>query len=159
MRLLTDENFNGAILRGLVRRLPELDIVRVQDVGLIHTDDPDILEWAANEGRILLTHDVATITMYAYERVNQGLPMLGVIEVIATAPIGKIIDDLELFICCSQPDEYEGRIIFHPFPYTVIGLDSRWNLLYVVHVEREENVIRIISARKATRQERAEYEG
>lgn len=53
MRLLTDENFNGAILRGLVRRLPELDIVRVQDVGLIHTDDPDILEWAANEGRIL----------------------------------------------------------------------------------------------------------
>lgn len=116
MRLLTDENFNGAILRGLVRRLPELDIVRVQDVGLIHTDDPDILEWAANERRILLTHDVATITMYAYERVNQGLPMLGVIEVIATASIGKIIDDLELFICCSQPDEYEGQILFIPFP-------------------------------------------
>lgn len=68
MRLLTDENFNGAILRGLVRRLPELDIVRVQDIGLIHTDDPDILEWAANEGRILLTHDVATIMMYAYEQ-------------------------------------------------------------------------------------------
>jgi uncharacterized protein len=40
----------------------------------------------------------------------------------------------------------------------VIGLDSRWNLLYVVHIEREENVIRIISARKATRQERTEYE-
>jgi uncharacterized protein len=28
----------------------------------------------------------------------------------------------------------------------------------VVHIEHEENVIRIISARKATRQERAEYE-
>jgi uncharacterized protein len=40
----------------------------------------------------------------------------------------------------------------------VIGLDARWNLLYVVHIEREENAIRIISARKATRQERAEYE-
>jgi uncharacterized protein len=40
----------------------------------------------------------------------------------------------------------------------VIGLDTRWNLLYVVHIEREENMIRIISARKATRQERAEYE-
>ena len=40
----------------------------------------------------------------------------------------------------------------------VIGLDARWNLLYVVHIEREENVIRIISARRATRQERAEYE-
>jgi uncharacterized protein len=41
----------------------------------------------------------------------------------------------------------------------VIGLDTRWNLLYVVHIEREENFIRIISARKATRQERIEYEG
>ena len=40
----------------------------------------------------------------------------------------------------------------------VIGLDTRWNLLYVVHIEREENVVRIISARKATRQERVEYE-
>jgi Domain of unknown function (DUF5615) len=115
VRLLTDENFNGAILRGLMRRLPKLDIVRVQDVGLMHADDPDILEWAANEGRILLTHDVATITMYAYERVNQGLPMLGVVEVIATAPIGKIIDDLELFIRCSQIEEYEGQVLFIPF--------------------------------------------
>jgi hypothetical protein len=40
----------------------------------------------------------------------------------------------------------------------VIGLDARWNLLYVVHIEREGNVIRLISARKATRRERAEYE-
>jgi uncharacterized protein len=39
-----------------------------------------------------------------------------------------------------------------------IGLDARWNLLYVVHIEYEEDVIRIISARKATRQERLEYE-
>ena len=116
MRLLTDENFNGAILRGLIRRLPELDIVRVQDVGLRNADDPDILEWAANKGRILLTHDVATITMYAYQRVSQGLPMVGVVEVIATASIGKIIDDLELFILCSEPEDYENRVLFIPFP-------------------------------------------
>jgi len=58
MRLLSDENFNGAILRGLIRRLPKLDVVRVQDVGLRQTDDATILEWAANEDRILLTHDV-----------------------------------------------------------------------------------------------------
>ncbi len=116
MRLLTDENFNGDLLRGLMRKLPNLDLVRAQDVGLMNTDDPDILEWAANEGRILLTHDVATITMYAYDRMKQRLLMTGVVEVIATAPIGRIIDDLELFICCSQPEEYEGRILFIPFP-------------------------------------------
>jgi hypothetical protein len=116
VRLLTDENFNGSILRGLIRRLPELDVLRIQDVGLMNADDPTILEWAANEQRILLTHDIATITFYAYERVKNGLPMPGVVEVIATAPIGRIIDDLYLFVCCSQPDEYEGQIIFIPFP-------------------------------------------
>ncbi len=40
----------------------------------------------------------------------------------------------------------------------VIGLDTRYNLLYVVHIEQEGDYIRIISARKATRQERMEYE-
>jgi hypothetical protein len=116
VRFLTDENFNGAILRGLIRRLPELDLVRVQDVGLMNADDPTILEWAAREERILLTHDVATITMYAYERINKGLPMPGVVEVIATASIGRILDDLELFVQCSLPEEYNGRILFIPFP-------------------------------------------
>jgi uncharacterized protein len=40
----------------------------------------------------------------------------------------------------------------------VIGFDSRWNLLYVVYIERENDIIRIISARKATRKEREYYE-
>lgn len=63
----------------------------------------------------MLTHDIATITRYAYNRVNQGLPMAGVVEVIAKAPIGKILDDLELFIGCSEPEECEGRVLFIPF--------------------------------------------
>ena len=43
IKLVTDENFDGDLLRGLVRRLPELDVVRVQDVGLAQTPDPNIL--------------------------------------------------------------------------------------------------------------------
>jgi len=31
---LSDEDFNRRIVRGLRRRLPHLDVVRVQDVGL-----------------------------------------------------------------------------------------------------------------------------
>ena len=46
-----DENFNNDIIRGLLRRNPELDIVRIQDNGLSGVDDPTVLEWAAKEGR------------------------------------------------------------------------------------------------------------
>jgi len=75
LRFAADENFNNNIIRGLLRRQPELDIIRVQDVGLRGADDPTVLGWAAQEGRVLLTHDVATITQYAYERMEAGLFM------------------------------------------------------------------------------------
>lgn len=39
-----------------------------------------------------------------------------------------------------------------------LGLAEDWTLLYVVHLVREESVIRIISARRATRTERRNYE-
>lgn len=114
MLFLTDENFSGIILRGLVRRLPNLDIVRVQDVGLLHAADPVILEWAAHEGRILLTHDVTTVTTYAVQRMEQNLLMPGVVQVMSTAYVKTILDDLELLILCSEPNDYENRVIFIP---------------------------------------------
>ncbi|MCX8049222.1 MAG: DUF5615 family PIN-like protein [Methylohalobius sp.] len=58
--LAADENFNNDIVRALLRRRPDLDIVRLQDVGLSGASDPAVLEWAAREGRVLLTHDVTT---------------------------------------------------------------------------------------------------
>lgn len=80
IRFAADENFNHDIVRGLLRRTPHLDIVRVQDVGLSGADDATVLEWAAREGRVLLTHDVSTLTRYAYERVQAGKPMPGVLR-------------------------------------------------------------------------------
>jgi len=48
LRILLDENFNNDIMRGIIRRLPEADIVRVQDIpDIAQQDDPTILEWAA----------------------------------------------------------------------------------------------------------------
>lgn len=68
-------------MRGVLRRKPDADIVRAQDVGLSGADDPSVLEWAAQQSRILLAHDVSTITRYAYEQVEAGQEMPGVFEV------------------------------------------------------------------------------
>ncbi len=70
-----DENFNMHIVNGVLRRRPEVDILRVQDAGVGGADDRIVLEWAASEGRVLLTHDANTITAFAYQRIAQGLPM------------------------------------------------------------------------------------
>ncbi|MGQ0605104.1 MAG: DUF5615 family PIN-like protein [Anaerolineales bacterium] len=76
LQFLSDENFDGGFLRALLRRYPELDVIRVQDTELASADDPSILEWAARENRVLLTHDVTTMTRYAYERVQAGFACL-----------------------------------------------------------------------------------
>ncbi|MBC8009488.1 MAG: DUF5615 family PIN-like protein, partial [Burkholderiales bacterium] len=79
-------NFDNNVLRALRRENADVDIVRVQDTEMVQADDPDVLEWAANEGRILLTHDVRTMPHYAYERVRDNLPMLGIIAIQRSAP-------------------------------------------------------------------------
>ncbi|MBP0029472.1 DUF5615 family PIN-like protein [Roseofilum sp. Guam] len=115
LKLLADENFDNAIVRGLLRRDVSIDIVRVQDVGLSGIDDPTILAWAADRDRVLLTHDVATITRYAYERMEQNLPMAGVIEIPMGASIGQAIEDILLLLECSTENEIAGQIHYLPF--------------------------------------------
>jgi hypothetical protein len=113
-RFLADENFNNDLLRALLRRLPDLDIIRVQDVAVAGADDPSLLAWAATEGRILLTHDARTIPRYAYERVRAALPLPGVVVVAANADLGEALDDLFTLIAASGDDEWPDRVRFVP---------------------------------------------
>ena len=46
----------------------------------------------------------------------------------------------------------------HEHRFIQIGYSRRQRLLYVVHAEVQDDVIRIISARKATNHEKARYE-
>lgn len=112
--LVADENFNNDIVRGLLRRRPESDIVRIQDVGLSGASDSVILDWAAHENRVLLTHDVSTITKYALERARANQRMPGVIEVSRSVPIGIAIDDIVLLAETSHEGEWEGQILYLP---------------------------------------------
>ena len=112
IRFLTDEDFDGCIVRGVFRRLPQIDLVRVQDAGLQSASDSTVLAWAAEHGRVLLTHDVTTMTVYAYERIANELPMPGVFEISQNIPIGEVIEELILLAECSMEGEWEGQVRF-----------------------------------------------
>jgi len=114
LRLAADENFNGDIVRGLLRRNPKLDIVRIQDAELSGADDTSVPEWATDEGRVVITHDISTVAKHAFDRVAAGQPMPGVFEVKSVAPIGQTIDDLILLAECSHEGEWEGQVRFLP---------------------------------------------
>lgn len=114
LRLLADEDFDNDILRGVFRRVPAVDLVRAQDVGLAETLDPLVLEAAAEEGRVVLSHDVSTMRPAAYERVAAGLPMPGLFLVPQSMPIGTAIEELVILVECSREGEWEGRVEYLP---------------------------------------------
>lgn len=113
MRLLLDENFDNDLLRGILLRIPDLDDVRVQDI-MTGADDRHVLAWAAEENRIVLTRDVQTMTAFAYERVEKGLKMPGVVEISHYHGKGVLIDAIYDFIKLSLDGEWEGQVLYLP---------------------------------------------
>jgi predicted nuclease of predicted toxin-antitoxin system len=114
LRLAADEDFNGRIVRGVLRRLPRLDLLPVHEAGLSGADDRKVLEFAAREGRILLTHDASTMPRQAYERVTAGLPMPGVVICGQHIPIRQVIEDIVLLAECSDVGQWHGQVIYLP---------------------------------------------
>lgn len=114
MRFLCDENFNNDILRALFQRSPAVDVIRAQDTEIYQADDMTVLTWAAQQERILLTHDVRTMPGYAYERVAAGLPMPGIIEVSQRIGIGEAIDALLLLIEAGIPADFDNQVVYVP---------------------------------------------
>jgi hypothetical protein len=115
IRWLTDEDFNGRIVRGLFLQKNDLDLIRIQDVGLLRADDKIILAWAENNARILLTHDGRTMPRHFRERLAGGAHVPGVFIVDDLAPIGSCIDDILLIDECSSQDEWRDQIRYLPF--------------------------------------------
>ena len=114
LRLLADENFNNDIVRGLRLRLSIIDLVRVQDVGLLRAGDPTVLAWAADNDRIVLTHDRATMPDDAYKRLLAGETMPGVLVINDRLPVREAIDELQLICECSDMADWAGRVVHLP---------------------------------------------
>lgn len=115
IRFLADENFNNEILRAVRRRISEAELLRVQDTDLAGKPDRLLLEWAAQNGYIILSHDVNTMRGYFYERVNAALPVPGLFLIHGSTPIREVIDSLELILLASDETEWTGRIEYIPF--------------------------------------------
>lgn len=113
-KFLADENFDGKAFREVKRLFSHLDFTRVQDVQLQGISDELILEWAAQRGYILLTHDVSTMTLYGYGRIASQDPFPGMVVVRRQTSIGRMVSELELLVECTRDNEWENTIWFVP---------------------------------------------
>ena len=113
-KILTDQNFDGPTLRGLLSRIPDLDLVRTEDIGLKGFADPDILAWAAEEDRLILTHDAKTFSRFAFKRMAQGKKFSGLILVPHNLSTRRAIEELMIVILCSTEDELQNAFMRLP---------------------------------------------
>ncbi len=72
--------------------------------------DPEVLAWAADEHRILLTHDERTMDTFAYERIERSEPMPGVFVVPGHHEDQAIINDILTILGASFEGEYENTV-------------------------------------------------
>ena len=106
LRLLIDQDLDHVILRGLLLRIPALDFVTAHRVGLGESSDVDLLAWAAENQRVVVTHDRRTMPHHAAQRITAGTRISGVVVVSRQLPVSRVIGDLEIIVSCSEPDEW-----------------------------------------------------
>ncbi len=112
---VADEDFDRRVVRGLIRRQPDLVLVRAQDVGLLGAGDEKLLEWASDNNRVVLTHDRRTMPDHVAERLDAGLHIPGIFIVSRRFSVGRCIEDLQLIAQCSEQNEWQDTIIYLPF--------------------------------------------
>ena len=111
LRLVSDADVHGEIVRGLRRRWPAIDLVRAQDALPEGTPDPSVLAWAATENRILITNDRNTMIGFAYQRLASGLRVPGLLVTTNGQSIGAAIEDISLIAECVSEEEIAKQVI------------------------------------------------
>jgi hypothetical protein len=59
-----DADLNAEIVAGVLRREPSIDFQTADEANLRRAPDPEVLTLAAQEGRILVTHDRRAMPKY-----------------------------------------------------------------------------------------------
>jgi predicted nuclease of predicted toxin-antitoxin system len=113
LRLVSDEDVHGDLIDELRRHEPGIDLVRVQDIGLDHTPDPLILDWAAAHGRVLITGDLNTMVGFAWARVRAGQLMPGLLALLDNIPVRPVIEDILLVAKCHTEDEMREKAVVY----------------------------------------------
>ena len=113
-QFLADHNFNEDILAGLTRWGIQIDVLLAREVNLQEVGDGDLLAWAANQGMIVLTHDIRTLVSAAHDRVRAGESMPGVIAVPSRLSLVAAIESLAIAAICSRDADLANSVIYLP---------------------------------------------
>ncbi len=112
-RLLADADLKGAIVAGVVRRNPDIDFKRAEEVPLEGQKDPEVLGVAVREGRVLVSHDVSTMPRNLRDMLSR-VSSPGLVLTPQSLPVGEAIDSLLVICEALEPADLANRICLAP---------------------------------------------
>jgi hypothetical protein len=99
---------------GVQRREPALDFLTANDGGIEDRGDPDVLESAARQGRILVSHDTSSMPVHFFDRLRSGRSSPGVFLVRQRASVAQVVESILLVWSASAPGDWAGYIHYLP---------------------------------------------
>lgn len=116
VRYLADASLHHAIVSGCRRREPAIDFRSANEARLEGVPDPEVLTRAAEQDRILVTHDFQTMPRHFADFLGAQGASPGVLLVPQYLPIAEAIEELLLIWTATDTDEWRNRILRIPLP-------------------------------------------
>ena len=101
IRFLADASLHYGIVTGCRRREPAIDFTSANEARLDGVDDPDVLDLASREDRILVTSDLKTMPTHFADYLEEHGHAPGVFLVKQRAPLAAVIDELLMIWAAS----------------------------------------------------------
>ena len=116
VRFQADNDLNRLIVTATLRREPAIDFRTAQAAGLDRLDDRAVLKGAAEEGRILVTHDKRSMPRHFAEFIAEGHNSPGVLVVIPQdASLARVVETLVLVWADGRPEDWVNVLTKVPF--------------------------------------------
>lgn len=113
LRFQADADLNQIIVRAVCRREPSVDFQTAQAADLSGVADPEVLARAAEEGRVLVTHDFQTMPNHFAEFIVTQ-QSAGLLLIPQYLPIASAVEDLLLIWSTMEADEWINLIWYLP---------------------------------------------
>lgn len=114
MNFLADENLSRRFVNALKRHNTTINIVRVQDVGLLGMDDTAVLNWAAENNYVLITKDRATIPPLVAQRLAEDIPSPHILIIRPNAQLNAILSMIEAIVTYDLHADWQYPVRWIP---------------------------------------------
>lgn len=107
MRFLADEHIELPIVTGL--RLLGIDAISVNEAGKRESDDEEIMKFAKENKRVIITRDSDFIKLH-----RKGMEHPGIVFIPKFLVIGKIIEEIEKVSILFESEHIKNTVIYIP---------------------------------------------